>query len=54
MSDLWGYEPKKCDGDYCPYDCDKCGKADEYDEDDGDGAETGVEGNWLSVATGDL
>ena len=29
MSDLWSYRPEKCDGDYCPMDCDKCYKADE-------------------------
>ncbi len=34
MSDLWGYEPQKCDGDFCPYNCDKCGKADEDGEED--------------------
>ena len=22
----WAYEPKKCDGDYCPGDCDNCPK----------------------------
>lgn len=27
MSDLWGYN-EKCEGDFCPYDCDKCAKAD--------------------------
>lgn len=25
----WAYTPEKCDGDYCPGDCDHCGKADE-------------------------
>ena len=24
---MWCYEPKKCDGDYCPCDCDRCRKA---------------------------
>ena len=28
MSLLWGYNPQKCDGDYCPNDCDRCYKAD--------------------------
>lgn len=23
---LWDYSPEKCDGDYCPGDCDLCGK----------------------------
>lgn len=25
----WAYDPEKCDGDFCPGDCDICGKADE-------------------------
>ena len=25
----WAYSPDKCDGDYCPGDCDYCKKADE-------------------------
>jgi len=25
----WAYKPEKCDGDFCPGDCDICGKADE-------------------------
>lgn len=25
----WAYKPEKCDGDFCPGDCDHCGKADE-------------------------
>lgn len=33
MSDLWGYNPS-CDGDFCPYNCDKCGKADGAIEDE--------------------
>ena len=28
MSLLWGYNPHKCDGEYCPNDCDHCYKAD--------------------------
>ena len=28
MSLLWGYNPHKCDGEYCPNDCDRCYKAD--------------------------
>lgn len=27
----WAYEPEKCDGDYCPCNCDVCSKA-EIDE----------------------
>ena len=26
----WAYTPEKCDGDYCPGDCDYCQKADEF------------------------
>ena len=31
---LWAYAPEKCDGDFCPQDCDNCGKRweDEMDE----------------------
>ena len=25
--DLWAYIPTKCDGDFCPGDCDRCGKS---------------------------
>ena len=28
MSLLWGYSPHKCDGEWCPNDCDHCYKAD--------------------------
>lgn len=28
---LWAYEPEKCDGDYCPNNCNICSKA-EVDE----------------------
>lgn len=34
MSELWSYEPKKCDYDYCPFDCDKCPKSEEEDNED--------------------
>ena len=34
MSLMWGYEPKKCDGDYCPGDCDLCSKAGESAEEE--------------------
>jgi hypothetical protein len=29
----WAYSPEKCDGDFCPGDCDKCGKAEEVEVD---------------------
>lgn len=32
MSDLWSYRPEKCDGDYCPMDCDRCPKGGEDDD----------------------
>lgn len=25
----WAYDPDKCDGDFCPGDCDDCPKGDE-------------------------
>jgi hypothetical protein len=25
----WAYIPEKCDGDFCPGDCDYCGKAED-------------------------
>ena len=28
----WAYSPDKCDGDFCPGDCDECGKAEDDDE----------------------
>lgn len=33
---LWAYNPDKCDGDFCPMNCDICGKAysEEVDEED--------------------
>lgn len=34
MSDLWSYRPEKCDGDYCPMDCDRCTKGGEDDDRD--------------------
>lgn len=39
MSDLWAYDPDKCDGDWCPCDCDSCYKSEivEEDEDEEDG-----------------
>ena len=30
----WAYEPEKCDGDYCPGDCDLCSKADKDDDEE--------------------
>ena len=26
MTLLWSYDPEKCDGDFCPNDCDFCNK----------------------------
>ena len=26
----WAYKPEKCDGDYCPGDCDNCSKEQYY------------------------
>ncbi len=34
MSDLWKYTPEKCDGDFCPMDCDTCPKEDSESDDD--------------------
>lgn len=32
----WAYDPKRCDGDYCPQDCDYCDKArNGFEVDDG-------------------
>ena len=28
----WGYTPEKCDGDFCPQECDDCPKADMDEE----------------------
>ena len=36
MSDLWAYDSDRCDGDFCPMNCDNCPKADRDDEDDGE------------------
>ena len=36
MSDLWAYRPEVCDGDFCPINCDICGKADMDEEEDED------------------
>lgn len=30
----WAYEPTKCDGQYCPGECDLCSKAEERAEDE--------------------
>ena len=32
----WAYEPKKCDGEFCPGDCDLCSKANESAEEEED------------------
>ena len=31
---LWAYNSDKCDGDFCPMNCDICGKADSEEEED--------------------
>lgn len=37
MSDLWAYEPEKCDGDFCCFNCDLCRKSDpDYGKDEED------------------
>jgi len=30
----WAYTPEKCDGDYCPGDCDNCSKVNEDESED--------------------
>ena len=32
MSQLWAYNPDRCDGDYCPMNCDICWKAEPENE----------------------
>lgn len=32
----WAYTPEKCDGDYCPGDCDNCSKANEDESEEND------------------
>lgn len=34
VSELWAYRPEVCDGDFCPCNCDCCGKADWDDEEE--------------------
>ena len=36
----WRYKPEKCDGDFCPGECDKCPKCWEDEEDDDDTTDT--------------
>lgn len=45
MSDLWAYAAEKCDNDYCPYDCDRCGKAEKYSF--REGIEDVLENSWF-------
>ena len=33
---LWAYNPDKCDGDFCPMNCDICVKANAEEEDEDD------------------
>lgn len=28
----WAYDPDRCDGDFCPGDCDDCHKKEDEDE----------------------
>jgi len=30
----WAYTPEKCDGDYCPGECDNCSKVNEDESED--------------------
>lgn len=32
--ELWAYDPDRCDGDYCPMNCDICRKAEPEEEDE--------------------
>ena len=32
--ELWAYDSDRCDGDYCPCNCDICRKAEEQEEDE--------------------
>lgn len=32
MSDLWRYSPERCDGDFCPGNCDHCNLEEDDDE----------------------
>lgn len=37
--DMWAYNPDVCDGDFCPMNCDICGKAEKaagYDDEPDD------------------
>lgn len=36
---LWDYSPEKCDGDYCPGDCDMCSKCGESEDEEQDGTD---------------
>ena len=40
----WAYSPDKCDGDYCPGECDLCSKKDEGEEED-----ARDESNWKTA-----
>lgn len=32
MKNVYAYNPSVCDGDFCPMDCDVCGKKDDAEE----------------------
>ena len=36
LKNIWAYDPERCDGDYCPMDCDICQKADGAAEEEGE------------------
>ena len=44
MTDIWAYSPEKCDGDYCPGDCDNCYKVELNDTPDSEYNEDGAVG----------
>lgn len=44
MTDMWAYTPEKCDGDYCPGDCDYCHKVELNDTPDSEYNEDGAVG----------
>ena len=31
MNDLWAYDPNRCDGDWCPMNCQWCRKNPDHD-----------------------
>lgn len=43
MSDLWRYEPKACDGHFCPKDCDACTVGESLWDDTAEGFEADLD-----------